>query len=71
MKMKERVENTVGKGEIARYEQILLSHNLFKRLVLLTRKNQGLFQKGLTLYNTILTFNDLEKILWEKTRKHW
>ena len=41
------VENTVGKGEIACYEQFLLSHSVFKRLVLQTGKNQGLFRKGL------------------------
>ena len=35
-------------GEIARYEQFLLSHSVVKRLVLQTRKNQGLFGKGLT-----------------------
>ena len=39
-KFSKRVENTVGKGEIARY-------GVFKRLVLHTRKNQGLFAKGL------------------------
>ena len=42
------VENTVGKGEIARYEQFLFSHSVFKRSVLQTRKNRGLFGKGLT-----------------------
>ena len=42
------VENNVGKGEIARYEQFLLSRSVFKRPVLQTRKNQGLFGKGLT-----------------------
>ena len=42
------VENTAGKGEIARYEQFLLFPSVFKRLVLLTHKNQGLFGKGLT-----------------------
>ena len=36
-----RVENTMGKGEIAR------SHSVFKRSVLQTCKNQGLFGKGL------------------------
>ena len=40
-------ENTVGKGGIALYEQFLLSHNVFKRLVLQTRKAKGLFGKGL------------------------
>ena len=47
-KLIERVENTVAKGEIARYEQFSFSHSVFKRLVLQTRKNQGLFEKGLT-----------------------
>ena len=40
-KFSKKVENTVGKGEIARYDSV------FKRLVLQTRKNQGLFWKGL------------------------
>ena len=49
------VENTVGNGEIARYKQFLLvtsnfsfSRSVFKRLVLETRKNQGLFGKELS-----------------------
>ena len=42
-----RVDNIVGKGEIARYEQFLFSHSVFKSLVLQTRKYQGLFGKGL------------------------
>ena len=41
----------MGKGEIARYEQFLLTHSVFKRLVLQTRKNQGLFGKGFKKYN--------------------
>ena len=43
------VENTVGKGEIAHYKQFLLFQSVFKRLILQTRKNQGLFGKGLNL----------------------
>ena len=43
----EWVENTVGKGEIARYGNFSFSHSVFKRLVLQTCKNQGLFGKGL------------------------
>ena len=43
-KVSERVENTVGKGDIACYEQYLL----FKKLALETHKNQGLFEKGLS-----------------------
>ena len=55
-KFSKMVENTVGKGEIACYEQFLL-HSVFKRPVLKTRKNKGMFGKGLTLYHTITTFN--------------
>ena len=43
------------------------SHIVFKKLVLQTRKNQGLFGKGLTLSHTIPTLNDLEK---EAISKH-
>ena len=52
-KLSKRVENTEEKGEIAHYEQFLItsnfsfSHSVIKRLVLQTRKNQGLFGKGL------------------------
>ena len=42
-----RVENTVGKGEIACYEQFLLFQQCFLRLVLQTCKIQGLYGKGL------------------------
>ena len=48
-KFSKGIENTVGKGEIARYEQFLLSHSFFKSLLLQTRKNQGLFGKGILL----------------------
>ena len=41
-----QLENTVGKGEIARYKQFIFSHSVFKRLELQTHKNQGLFEKG-------------------------
>ena len=45
-----QVENTVRKVEIAPYKQFLLPFphpSVFKTLVLQTRKNQGLFWKGL------------------------
>ena len=45
-KLYKRVENTVGKGEIASYEQLLLSHSVFKGLAPQTHKNKGLFGKG-------------------------
>ena len=47
-KFSKRVENTVGKGKIARYEQFLLFNRVFKRLVLQTHKNRVLFGKWLT-----------------------
>ena len=43
----QQIENTVGKGEFARYEKFLLFPQCFKRLIPQTRKNQGLFGKGL------------------------
>ena len=45
-----RVENTVGKGEIACYKQVLLFPQCFQKTSTTrkkTRKNQGLFRKGL------------------------
>ena len=56
-KLSKHEENIVGKGEIA----ISPFPSVFKRLVLQTCKNQGLFGQVLTLYHTIPTFNDLEK----------
>ena len=46
-KLSKRVENTVGKGEIARYEQFLLSHSVFKRLVSQGRQKVTLCGNGL------------------------
>ena len=47
-KFSKQVEDTVGKGEIARYKQFLpFPPSDFKRLFLQTCKNQGLFGKGL------------------------
>ena len=74
-KISKRVENTVGKGEIARDEQFLFFPLFFQNV---HRKHQGLFGKGLRhtgsvivsfdtkfhkpLYHTILaSFNKLEE----------
>ena len=38
----------MGEGEIVHYEQFLLFPLCFQEIVLQTRKNQGLFGKGLT-----------------------
>ena len=46
-KFSKRVEITVGKGAIASHKQFSFSHCVYKRLVPQTRKNQGLFGKGL------------------------
>ena len=49
-KLSKRVENTVGKGEIARYEQFLLFPQYFQKTCTIDKeKNQGLFGKGLNL----------------------
>ena len=47
-KLSKRIENTAGKGEIARYEQFLLFPQCFQKYLKQTRKNQGLFGKGLS-----------------------
>ena len=51
MKMAEssqkKVENTVGKGEIAHTSNFFFSHCVFNGLGLQTCKSQGLFGKGL------------------------
>ena len=48
--LSKRVENIEGKGEIACYEQFLLFPQCIQKLVLQTRKNQGLFGKGLKCF---------------------
>ena len=45
-KFSKRVENIVGKGEIAT-SNFCFSHSVFKRLVLQTHKNKALFGKVL------------------------
>ena len=55
------------------HEGISFSHSVFKRLVLQTCKNTSMSGKGLTLYHTILTFNNPEKqtflkTLWKKEK---
>ena len=45
-------KNTVGKREIAHYVQFLLFQQCFKRSLMQTHNNTGLFRKGLTLSET-------------------
>ena len=52
IKFSKPVENTVGKGEIARYERFLLFPQCLKKnkkLVMQTHKTKGLFGKGLNV----------------------
>ena len=54
-------ENAVGKGEIALTSNFSFSRSVFKRLVLKTSKNPGLFEKWLTnhISETSVFFIDL------------
>ena len=58
-KFSKRIENSVGKGETAHYQQFLHFLKCFKRLARQTCKNQGLFGKGLKLL--ILPFKNFLK----------
>ena len=63
----------MGKGEIAHYKQFLIFPQCFQRLVHQTRKNQGLFGKGLKVTQMFgYDFNNVEKIgkNGEKTGYH-
>ena len=46
-KFSKGTEDAVGKGKLLVTSDFSFSHGVFKRLVLQTRKNQGLFGKGL------------------------
>ena len=46
-KFSKRVENTIGKGEIARYEQFLLFPECFQKTCTVDTTKTGLFGKGL------------------------
>ena len=52
--LSKRVENSEGKGEIARYKQFLIFQQCFQKncTLLQTRKNQNLLEKCLTLSQT-------------------
>ena len=56
------VENTVGKEKFLITSNFYFSHSVFKRLIMQTSKNQGLFGKelivALTIYNINLSFDD-------------
>ena len=54
-KLSKRVENTVGKGEIARYEQFLLFPQCFQKACFPERQKVSLCGNGLTLYQTTIS----------------
>ena len=51
------VENTVGEGEIARYEQFLILPQCFQKTCTADTQKPGLFGKGLTHSHTITPFD--------------
>ena len=53
IQLSDLVENTVGNGEIACYEQFLSSHNVYKSCLLLMRQNEYLWSKGLHVVTTM------------------
>ena len=55
----DRVENIVGKGEIACTSNFFFSQNVFKRLLSQTRQNVSLFGNGLMDRNLMLDKMDL------------
>ena len=68
-KFSKRVENTVGKEEIARYEQFLLFPQCFqKKMYCRHVKTGGLFGKGLPERNTISPHTDDES---KRRYKRW
>ena len=60
-KFSERIETLWEKKKLLVTSNFSFSHSVFKRPVLQTGKNQGLFEKGFTIYHTILTSHDFEK----------
>ena len=58
-KLYERVENTGGgKEKLLDTSNFSFSQSVFQRLVWQTRKNQGLFGKGLITLSKLLTFSE-------------
>ena len=54
IQLSDRVENIVGKGEIAHYEQFLLFPNVFKSCLLLTCQNEYRWSKKLISFVNLL-----------------
>ena len=70
-KLSKWVENTVGKGEIACYEQFLLFHSVFKRLVSQGHQKVSLCGNGLNIYHTMFSpFPTMFSALSKKQMHH-
>ena len=54
----DRVENIVGKGEIARYEQFLLCPQCFQKACFPGASEDVTVGEWVNSYHTILNFND-------------
>ena len=54
-KFSKRVENTVGKGEIAHYEQFLRFRQCFQKTCTEDTYKKGMFAEGLTVKEPIIT----------------
>ena len=52
-KLSRRVENTGKRRKVLITSSFSFSYSVFKRLVLQTRKNKGLFEKGLNTWNQV------------------
>ena len=65
-----RVENTVEKEKLLVMSNFSFSHNVFKRLVLQTHKNQGLFGKGLKFHVCITLIDILNEFTVSLSATH-
>ena len=70
-KLSKRVENTLGKGEIALYEQFLLFLQYFQKACFQGRQKVSLCGNGLTLYHTIPTLNKAKEESYGKQHGKW
>ena len=55
-KFSKRVENTVGKGEIARYEQFLLSPHCFQKTYTADTQKPGLVLEWVKTFPPVINF---------------
>ena len=66
-KISKRVENTVGKGEIARYEQFLLSPQCFQKACF--KRCQKVSSKGVIMWEWVNPLPDNKILDWSKLKQ--